>query len=233
MDQAFAPAPSAQRNFSFAAASGWIGGSACLSSKAHDIPFPRTPVAHPTVTDQRPFPLASNSQGAVMTAPFHSCLYCPLERAPERLVIEGLRLWMAGYETLDVACWDQAWTLFAKELGGREGRRAFGEFIHWAKTLRTVSPSGLNVFPCRCRRLSVDEFHAAAMIAALHNNAPKQARASAYALAGPGGLNAANEAATSFADVLQELNQRLMPFPESVDLGDAPHMAKALSAQHH
>lgn len=148
-------------------------------------------------------------------------------------MIEGLRLWMAGYETLDVACWDQAWTLFSKELGGREGRRAFGEFIHWAKTLKTVSPRALAVFPCRCRRLSADEFHAAAMIAAFHNKAPKQARASAYVLVGPAGLNAASEAATSFADVLQELDQMLMPFPRSLDLANEQHVAKALSAQHH
>ena len=37
--------------------------------------------------------------------------------APERLVVMGLRGWLAGYETGDIACWEAVWNDYARELG--------------------------------------------------------------------------------------------------------------------
>jgi hypothetical protein len=40
-----------------------------------------------------------------------------LDRKGERLVVQGFRHWLSGYEFGDVACWEQAWSLFTNELG--------------------------------------------------------------------------------------------------------------------
>ena len=40
-----------------------------------------------------------------------------LNRKGERLVVQGFRHWLSGYEFGDVACWEQAWSLFTAELG--------------------------------------------------------------------------------------------------------------------
>ena len=40
-----------------------------------------------------------------------------LDRKGERLVVQGFRHWLSGYEFGDVACWEQAWSLFTDELG--------------------------------------------------------------------------------------------------------------------
>jgi hypothetical protein len=40
-----------------------------------------------------------------------------LDRRGERLVVQGFRHWLSGYEFGDTACWEQAWSLFTDELG--------------------------------------------------------------------------------------------------------------------
>ena len=43
--------------------------------------------------------------------------YVPDLSGADRLVALGFRHWVAGYQTSDIACWEQAWRLFEGELG--------------------------------------------------------------------------------------------------------------------
>jgi hypothetical protein len=56
---------------------------------------------------------------ALMSAP-----NCPfpgastyLSRTPEKLVVNGVRLWADGYEKGDITSWEMAWNLYAAALG--------------------------------------------------------------------------------------------------------------------
>ena len=42
----------------------------------------------------------------------------------EHLVVEGLRRWIAGYQTGSIACWELAWNLYAAKLGVARARPA-------------------------------------------------------------------------------------------------------------
>ena len=49
--------------------------------------------------------------------------YVPSLDGADRLVALGFRHWVAGYQTSDIACWEQAWQLFEHELGMKAARR--------------------------------------------------------------------------------------------------------------
>ena len=53
----------------------------------------------------------------------------PLDRGPEHLVGIGFRCWLAGYETGEIACWEQAWTAYAAALGPIDAKRALGDLV--------------------------------------------------------------------------------------------------------
>jgi hypothetical protein len=48
-----------------------------------------------------------------------------LDRKGERLVVQGFRHWLSGYEFGDTACWEQAWSLYTDELGAVNAELCF------------------------------------------------------------------------------------------------------------
>jgi hypothetical protein len=64
---------------------------------------------------------------------------CYFERAPEKLVLEGYRRWMAGFETGSVAPWETTWALYAELLGPPNARKVMGELSHFVRTLRPLT----------------------------------------------------------------------------------------------
>jgi hypothetical protein len=52
-----------------------------------------------------------------MSAQRDNCFGDFLDRQPERLVVTGYRCCMAGYDFLDVACWEAAWASYIGEVG--------------------------------------------------------------------------------------------------------------------
>jgi hypothetical protein len=139
-----------------------------------------------------------------------------LERAPEKLVVEGFRRWMAGYETQSIACWELAWALYAAELGPLEGRRALADLGHWVRTLRAHGEHTVSCFPYGCPRLCRDECFALTMIAALQNGDEASLAAALGGLVRPEGREAASEAASTFAATLGAAGQFLIPVPRMV-----------------
>ncbi len=60
---------------------------------------------------------------------------CYFERPPERLVLEGYRRWLAGYDSGSVAPWEMTQALYEELLGAAEGRRVLAELSHFVRTL--------------------------------------------------------------------------------------------------
>ncbi len=65
-----------------------------------------------------------------------------LNRTPERLVVNGLRLWAAGYETGELDTWQEAWNLYAIVLGPQRARPAVTQLSLWVKAICIGARSG-------------------------------------------------------------------------------------------
>jgi hypothetical protein len=89
-----------------------------------------------------------------------------LDRQPERLVVTGFRCCMAGYDFLDVACWEAAWQSYIRELGPQQARLLMGELQYWVRTLRLQAQREVTYFPQGCRNLCHDECMALSAVSA-------------------------------------------------------------------
>jgi len=149
---------------------------------------------------------------------------CYLERLPERLVVDGYRYWMAGYQTGSIAPWELAWSLFAKELGPTDGRTALSALTCWVRTCRNWSPEPRQFFPFACQRLCKDECLAVSLIAALQHGDGHCADYCLGAMVMPDGLADTEQSAKDLAHSLNTLGQTLMPVPITVieDIASRP-----------
>lgn len=141
---------------------------------------------------------------------------CLLDRLPERLVIDGYRYWMAGYETGSITPWELAWSLFAKELGPTDGRVALSALTCWVRTFRTWSHEPRRFFPFQCQRLCRDECLAVSLIAALQHNDTESARFCLDHLVDPSGRSETEKTADGLAGSLNDVGQTLMPVPFAI-----------------
>ena len=83
---------------------------------------------------------------------------CYFERPPERLVLEGYRRWLAGYDSGSVTPWEMTQALYEELLGAAEGRRVLAELSHFVRTLRQCAACPLQKLsvrraPCLPRRM--------------------------------------------------------------------------------
>ncbi|MBC8013601.1 MAG: hypothetical protein H7X74_05925, partial [Methyloceanibacter sp.] len=53
--------------------------------------------------------------------------YAPPRSGAEWLVGVGFRCWLAGYDTGDIACWENGWNEYARALGTERAKRAVTE----------------------------------------------------------------------------------------------------------
>jgi hypothetical protein len=150
---------------------------------------------------------------------------CYLDRLPERLVVDGYRYWMAGYETGSIAPWELAWSLFADELGPADGRVALSALTCWVRTCRNWSPEPRQFFPFRCKRLCKDECLAVSLISALQHHDRESARFCLGAMVLPDGALDTESSAHNLAESLAALGQRLMPVPLAI-IEDIAHRPK-------
>ena len=74
---------------------------------------------------------------------------CYFERPPERLVLEGYRRWLAGYDSGSVSPWEMTQALYEELLGAAEGRRVLAELSHFVRTLRQCAACPLQELPVR------------------------------------------------------------------------------------
>lgn len=80
-----------------------------------------------------------------------------LDRRAERLVVLGLRGWLAGYETGDIACWEAVWNDYCRELGPARAKKVVAELAGLIRVLRSESRRTIESYPRPCRFMCRDE----------------------------------------------------------------------------
>ncbi len=137
-------------------------------------------------------------------------------RPAERLVLTGLRCWMAGYEHGDIQCWETAWRQYSSALGTRDGRLLLSELQYWVRVLRDVSVRQISFYPHCCRHVSADECIGLSLLAGYQHQDLPTVRGAAHRLTGlnPGSaFDLFVDASSSFAAALSQANQILLPVP--------------------
>ncbi|MEM7424833.1 MAG: hypothetical protein AAF441_01970 [Pseudomonadota bacterium] len=142
-----------------------------------------------------------------------------LSRPAERLVVRGLRCWMAGYEYGDIQCWETAWREYSSILGPRDGRTLLSELQYWVRILRDVSVREIKCFPHCCCRVCHDECMALSLVSAYQYQDRGAAQAAAIYLSGQSvraPLDLLTDASSTFASALSETGHYLLPVPGDV-----------------
>ena len=138
-----------------------------------------------------------------------------LDRKGERLVVQGFRHWLSGYEFGDTACWEQAWSLFTDELGAVNAGALVSHLHFWVKAIREKAAEPVRCLTCQCRYLCREECLCVGMIAALQYGDEASAALCAGALVG-GKADEVIATARQFASLLVENGARLLEVPPHV-----------------
>lgn len=138
-----------------------------------------------------------------------------LDRKGERLVVQGFRHWLSGYEFGDVACWEQAWSLYTDELGAVNAGVLVSHLHFWVKAIREKAAEPIRCLTCQCRYLCREECLCVGMIAALQHGDEASAARCAYALVGERADDVI-PAARQFASLLTDNGARLLEVPPHV-----------------
>ncbi|WP_321344413.1 hypothetical protein [Breoghania sp.] len=139
-----------------------------------------------------------------------------LDRLPEKLVVEGYRRWMSGYDTGDIQCWEMAWNLYAGSLGACQARALVAELSCWIRVIRAASTRTMSHFPYGCGKLCRDECMALSMVAGVQHRDRAAMEAAATHLIGCRRIHEAVEASSSFGRALDAIGQHLIPVPKPV-----------------
>jgi len=133
----------------------------------------------------------------------------PVRSGAEWLVGVGFRCWLAGYDTGDIACWENGWNEYNRLLGPSRAKRAVTELACWVRTLRSTASRKIEYYPFGCSGFCADECMAISLIAASQHHRCPAMQACALALTGSELVEPVIDAANAFADALQEADQRL------------------------
>ena len=129
----------------------------------------------------------------------------------EWLVGMGFRCWLAGYDTGDIAYWENGWTEYQRALGAERARRAVTELACWVRAVRASASRQIEYSPFNCPGFCADECLAISLIAASQHHRCPAMRACALALTGSKLVDPVLQATNAFADALHEADQRLSP----------------------
>jgi hypothetical protein len=135
--------------------------------------------------------------------------YMPMRSGAEWLVGVGFRCWLAGYDTGDIACWENGWNEYNRLLGPSQAKRAVTELACWVRAVRSSSSRKIEYYPFGCAGFCADECMAISLIAASQHHRCPAMRACALALTGSDLVEPVIDAANAFADALEEADQRL------------------------
>ena len=133
----------------------------------------------------------------------------PVRSGAEWLVGVGFRCWLAGYDTGDIACWENGWNEYNRLLGPSRAKRAVTELACWVRTLRSTASRKIEYYPFGRPGFCPDECMAISLIAASQHHRCPAMRACALALTGSELVEPVIDAANAFADALQDADQRL------------------------
>ncbi|ODN71885.1 hypothetical protein [Methylobrevis pamukkalensis] len=151
-----------------------------------------------------------------------------LSRKPERLLVEGYRAWLNGYETGSIDCWERGWTVYLAELGSADARRIYGEVSWWVRQTRAAAGRALTCFPYGCQCLCRDECLLVSFVAAVQNGDLEAQRRCVVHLAADGRADMATAAARDLSAAFDGIHQRLFPVPADVidDIAGRPCSAR-------
>lgn len=135
-----------------------------------------------------------------------------LNRKGERLVVQGLRHWLSGYEYGDVACWEQAWTLYTEELGAIGAGEVITRLHLFVQSLRANAAEPVQCLTCQCRFLCRSECICVALVSALQHGDVIAANLCASALVTSGADEVITKA-EAFAHLLSAHGGRLLEVP--------------------
>lgn len=136
-----------------------------------------------------------------------------LVRIPERLVLEGYRHWIAGYDHNSVIPWELAWNLYESILGVDQAKTAVAELSHFIRVVGRCTTCPLKSFPSGAHHLCREECLALGLIAGAQHSDDAVIRKCLEAMTCPARCEAVAMAAGSFALTLRAMNQRLLPIP--------------------
>ncbi|TCT12064.1 hypothetical protein EDC22_103379 [Tepidamorphus gemmatus] len=139
-----------------------------------------------------------------------------LDRKPERLVILGMRGWIAGYETGDISCWEAVWNDHAREVGPLAAKRIVSELSGWVRIMRSEGCRGVACYPRPCRFMCRDECLALRMIASCQNGLRAVAEESGRQLVEIDRVDEFLAAADAYAAELSGAGLDLIPIPSEV-----------------
>ena len=137
--------------------------------------------------------------------------FVPPRSGAEWLVGVGFRCWLAGYDTGDIACWENGWNEYNRILGPSRAKRAVTELACWVRAVRSSASRKIEYYPFGCSGFCPDECMAISLIAASQHHRCPAMQACALALTGSDLVEPVIDAANAFADALQEADQRLSP----------------------
>jgi hypothetical protein len=137
--------------------------------------------------------------------------FVPCLAGADRLVALGFRHWMAGYQTGDIARWEECWILYEQSLGVSTAEDAVGDLSFWVRSITCATKREIEVFPGPCRGFCRDECMAASLIAAMQHGACPAFKACTAALLATDNCEAVLRHASVFAGTLRDAGQVLSP----------------------
>ena len=135
------------------------------------------------------------------------------QRTPERLVLQGFRLWTAGYATGDLRQWDDVWTIYTEVLGANQARLMVEQLAQWVASIQAWSVGPIRCFPGSCPHVCRQECFALATISASQHEDLDCLAAAMGSLVDPEGTEQTMRQTVAFAEAMKENGLRLMPVP--------------------
>ncbi len=146
---------------------------------------------------------------------------------PERLIALGFRCWLAGHQNGQMTCWEDAWNIYARELGPEAARPAIRDLSCWVRNVSAYAQRPIQICPAQCDRFAYDECLAVSMIAAAQHDCPA-IKACAYALLGAQPFEEVILSASRFAACLRANQVLLNPGPivDPVAVSETPSQVR-------
>ena len=82
--------------------------------------------------------------------------FVPPRSGAEWLVGVGFRCWLAGYDTGDIACWENGWNEYNRLLGTERAKRAVTELACWVRAVRASASRKIEYYPFGCAGFCAD-----------------------------------------------------------------------------
>jgi len=137
--------------------------------------------------------------------------FLPVLKMPEKLIGVGFRAWIAGYQTGEIACWEEAWQAYNDALRPASAREVVSILACWVRSIKDNARREIEVFPVGCRGFCRDECLAISMVAACQHDARPIIRGCATTLLGCSTIDEVIRGAVSLADALKAAHQLLSP----------------------